>query len=302
MSRNSSKKLIVIAGATAVGKTALTIRLAQYLNCAILSADSRQCYKELGIAVAKPTNEELAAVRHYFINSHSIHQEVTAAAYESYGLGVLQHEFTAHDYCVLTGGSGLYLQALCQGLDELPPVDPQVRIELQQQWEQEGITWLAEELQKVDPEYHQQADLNNHRRLLRALEVFRSTNVPFSQFRKNKPKPRPFEIIQVVLDRPRTELYQRIDQRMDLMIQNGLFEEAEALYEFRHLKPLQTVGYQEVFDHLEGKYSKEEAIRLLKRNSRRYAKRQLTWFRRDQRNQWLEAQAWDQLLDSIAKY
>jgi tRNA dimethylallyltransferase len=297
MSLKSPKKLIVVAGATAVGKTAMTLKLAQYLNCAILSADSRQCYKELGIAVAKPSAEELAAAPHYFINSHSIHEEVTAAVYEAYGLEILEQQFTTHDYCILSGGSGLYIQALCEGLDIMPEVDPQIKSELQHQWEQKGTDWLAQQVKEVDPDYYDQADLKNHRRLLRALEVFRTTNIPFSKFRHSQSKSRPFEIIRIVLDRPRAELYQRIDQRMDEMIKQGLFEEAQELYPFKHLKPLQTVGYQEVFDFMDNQYSREEAVRLLKRNSRRYAKRQLTWFRKDDRNQWISAEDWKRLLE-----
>jgi len=299
MSPESSKKLIVVAGATAVGKTSMTIRLAQYLNCAILSADSRQCYKELGVAVAKPTPQELALVPHFFIDSHSIHDHVTAADYQQYGLGILEQVFTSSDYCILSGGSGLYIKALCDGLDHIPDVDPHIQKELYQQWEARGTSWLAEQLQKVDPEYYQQADLHNHRRLLRALEVYRTTQQPYSSFHQKDQKDRPFDIVQIVLDRPREELYARIESRMDAMIADGLFEEATALYEFRTLKPLQTVGYQEIFDYLSGNYSKEEAIRLLKRNSRRYAKRQLTWFRKDSRNIWIGAEDWQQLVSQV---
>ncbi len=300
MSLKSPKKLLVVAGATAVGKTAMTVKLARHLNCAILSADSRQCYQELGIAVAKPSAEELAAVPHFFINSHSIHKEVTAADYETFGLEVLDQQFSESEYCILSGGSGLYLQALCDGLDEIPQVDPHIKSEVQQQWEERGTEWLAQQVLAVDPDYHKQADLKNHRRLIRALEVFRSTNIPFSQFRKHQPQPRPFEIHRVVLDRPRKELYQRIDLRMDEMIKQGLFEEARALYPFKHLKPLQTVGYQEIFDFMDGHYNQAEAIRLLKRNSRRYAKRQLTWFRKDHRNQWTAADDWEKMLKILA--
>ena len=299
----SNKQLLVLVGATAVGKTDTSIDLAAKYQCPILSADSRQCYRELGVATAKPSDKVLKQVKHYFINSHSIHQPVSAAEYEDYALTHLEEVFKNGDYCLMTGGSGLYIQAVCDGLDEIPIVPESLRLELETKWQQEGLPWLQKTIRKLDPDLCETIDLDNPRRLIRALEVCIHTNRPFSSFRMGTKQARSFNIIKLGLRRDREILYQRINQRMDQMIEQGLFEEAQQLYEFRHLKPLQTVGYQEIFDFFDQKYPREEAIRLLKRNSRRYAKRQLTWFKKDTNIHWFDAEdqsALFQYLDKVA--
>ena len=274
-------QLIVIAGPTAVGKTKISLKLAQKYQCPIISADSRQCYRELGVATAKPSQQELKQVKHYFINSHSITDSQSAADYEQYALQALEEVFDLGNYGLLTGGSGLYINAVCKGLDPLPDVPPKLRQELEHRWRESGLQPLLQQLQELDLAYYQQVDQANPRRIIRALEVCLASGQPYSSFRHNAPKARPFNCIKILLNRDRKELYGRIDTRMEQMIDQGLFEEAEALYQYRHLGPLQTVGYQEVFAYLQGDCSKEEAVHLLKRNSRRYAKRQLTWFGND---------------------
>ena len=294
-----SNRLIVIAGPTAVGKTDISLKLAQHFNCPILSADSRQCYRELGVATAKPTLQQLQSTSHYFIDSHSISDPQSAADYEQYAAEVLAEVYGQGKYCVLTGGSGLYIKAVCQGLDPLPDIPGKLREQLEQQWQQYGLPPLLQQLQELDIEYFQQVDQSNPRRIIRALEVCLASSQPYSSFRQGAFKPRPFKSIKIVLNCDREELYRRIDSRMDDMIARGLFQEAEALYEHRHLTPLQTVGYQEIFAYLQGEYSKEEAIRLLKRNSRRYAKRQLTWFRKQPEFTWFHPESYQEILDYI---
>ena len=293
-----TKKLLLIVGATAVGKTDISLKLATRYDCPILSADSRQCYRELGVATAKPDLEMLSKISHYFINSHSIHNPVTAAEFEAYALTTLQEVFEENNICIMTGGSGLYVRAVCEGLDEIPSVPESIRHQLEDRLEHEGLKVLFKELQGLDPDYAETIDIENPRRVIRALEVCIGTGKPISTFRKGKVQPRPFETLKIGLRRDRNKLYLRINQRMDEMIRQGLFEEAEQLYEFRNLKPLQTVGYQEVFGYLEEEYDRKEMIRLLKRNSRRYAKRQLTWFGKDPSIRWFQADD----LESITDY
>lgn len=280
------KALVVVAGPTAVGKTELCLWLAQAWDTEIVSADSRQFFREMNIGTAKPSPAELAAVKHHFINSHHITEEYNAGAFETDALqtiaGILQHRQVA----ILTGGSGLYIRAVCEGMDQMPQVDPALRQALMQDLEQQGLAALLRQLQQLDPLYYHQVDQANTQRVIRALEVCLASGRPYSDFRIRDIPDRPFHLIKIGLDRDRQELYQRIDARMDHMIAQGLLEEARHLYRFRHHNALQTVGYKEVFDFLEGKYDWPEALRLLKRNSRRYAKRQLTWFRKDQDFTW----------------
>jgi tRNA dimethylallyltransferase len=238
------------------------------------------------VGTAKPTPEELRTVTHHFINSHSIHDSYDVRKFEKEALDLLGILFDRHDVVFLTGGSGLYVDAVCSGFDAIPDVDSSIRQELINNFDESGIGFLQNELLRVDPEYYRQVDLQNPQRLMRALEVYRGTGRPFSSFRKKQVQERPFEILKIGLDRDRSELYQRIDQRMDAMLANGLLEEAKTLFPFRHLNALQTVGYRELFGFLEGNYDEDEAVRLLKRNSRRYAKRQLTWFKRDEQMVW----------------
>jgi len=281
------KTLLVIAGPTAVGKTALCVRLAKSLQTDVVSADSRQLYRELTIGTAKPTPDEMEGVRHHFINSHSITDAVNAGRYERECLAVLADLFQQKDVVILSGGTGLYINAVCFGLDDMPTVDPLLREHLLSRFQNEGLSLLQEELRLLDPVYAETADLQNPIRVTRALEVCLSTGQPYSSFRRRQTTKRPFHPIMIALDRPRDELYARIDARMDAMLAAGLIDEVQSLAPYRDLPALQTVGYQEIFPYLDGTYDYDEMVRLLKRNSRRYAKRQLTWFRNQGNYTWV---------------
>ncbi|GAB2603331.1 tRNA (adenosine(37)-N6)-dimethylallyltransferase MiaA [Spirosoma areae] len=281
------KKLLVIAGPTAVGKTALCVQLAKMLQTDVVSADSRQLYRELNIGTAKPTVAEMDGVRHHFINSHSITDTVNAGRYERECLALLSSLFQQKDVVILSGGTGLYINAVCFGLDDIPTVDPALRERLFARLQQEGLDVLRNELRQLDPMYAQTADLQNPVRVTRALEVCLATGQPYSSFRRQQTAERIFRPVLVALERPRQELYARIDARMDAMLAAGLVDEVRSLIPYRHLPALQTVGYQEIFPFLDGTYDYAEMVRLLKRNSRRYAKRQLTWFRNQGNYQWL---------------
>lgn len=278
--------LITIVGPTAVGKTSIGIQLANHFKTEIISADSRQFYQEMEIGTAKPSHDELKRAKHHFINNLSVKDDYSVGDYEREALATITDFFTEKDLLVMVGGSGLFVDAVCYGLDDLPKVPPRIREELNLLYHHEGIAMLQEELAKLDPDYYKIVDLQNPQRLIRALEVIRATGKAFSSFRNRAPKKRPFDVLKIGLDLPREEVYQRIDRRMDQMIEAGLFEEAKRLYPFRAFNALQTVGYQEIFGFFDGDYDRAEAIRLLKRNSRRYAKRQLTWFKKDQSTKW----------------
>lgn len=283
-------KLISIVGATAIGKTAVGIQLAKELNTEIISADSRQFYREMEIGTAKPTAEELHLIIHHFINSHSIEEDYSAGAFERDVLSKLGNLFKTNDKVLMVGGSGLYAKAVWEGFDEIPEVEDSIREDLNTQLKGDGLDSLLKELQDKDPVYFDQVDRQNHQRVIRALEVIRSTGKTFMEFRKKKPTvKRPFENVKIGLEMDRKKLNERIDLRMDHMIEEGLFDEAERLYPQRHLNALQTVGYKEIFDYIDGKYDREEAVRLLKRNSRRYAKKQMTWFKADPEIKWFDA-------------
>jgi len=280
----SSKTLLVIAGPTAVGKTAFCVELAKKLQTEVVSADSRQFYRELTIGTAKPTPEEMQGVPHHFIDSLSITQSYTAGQYERDCLALLDRLFVEKDSVILTGGSGLFLKVITDGMDELPDPDPEIRQLLQQRLATEGLESLTDQLLQLDPIHHERVDKKNPQRVIRALEVCLSTGQPYSSFHTGAKATRPFRCQKICLTRPREELYARIDARMDAMLAAGLVEEARSLLPFRHHNriagsALQTVGYQEVFPYLDGAYDYAEMVRLLKRNSRRYAKRQMTWFR-----------------------
>lgn len=277
-----------MVGPTGVGKTDLCLKLGKKFNTQIISCDSRQFYKEMNLGTAKPSPEELAEVPHHLINSLSIEEEYDVRKFEQDALSILDLLFQSNQLVLMTGGSGLFADAVVKGLDEIPDVDPEIRKGIISEFEQKGLLWLQGEVEKTDPEYYQVVDQQNPQRLMRALEVSRGTGLKFSSFRIKKKAVRTFKTIKIGLYRDREELYERIDLRMDQMIESGLFEEAEALFEKRTLNALQTVGYSEIFGYLEGKYDREEAVRLLKRNSRRYAKRQMTWFRRDVEIQWFK--------------
>jgi len=287
MNQEPKKTLIVIAGPTASGKTAAAIRLAQYFDTVILSADSRQFYREMSIGTAKPDAEELAAAKHYFIDSHSINEPFSVGDFEKQGLALLDELFTQHNVVILVGGSGLYIKALCEGFDDIPQADEGVREQLNTELAENGILPLQEELKSVDPAYYNQVDINNPQRIIRALEVYRSTGQPFSSYRKATTNNRPFNCLKIALDLPREVLYNRINTRVDAMVAQGLVEEARSLLPQRHLNALNTVGYSELFDHFDGKATLAAAVELIKQNTRRFAKRQLTWFRKDQQIHWL---------------
>lgn len=276
----------MVAGPTAVGKTALAIRLAQRFASEIVSADSRQFFRELNIGTAKPTAEELLMVKHHFINTLSINEEYDAARYGDEALATIMQLFEKMNVVILCGGSGLYIKAVCEGFDNIPEVPENVRIQLMEHYAVHGISWLQEQMKALDPDYFQSIDQRNPHRLIRALEVRIATGSSLSAFHRKESRKLSFDIVKIGLELSREELYNRIDARMDSMIEQGLFEEARQLLPYKNHQALQTVGYQEIFDFMEGKYSREEAVRLLKRNSRRYAKRQLTWFKRDAEMTW----------------
>ncbi|MEL6539704.1 MAG: tRNA (adenosine(37)-N6)-dimethylallyltransferase MiaA [Bacteroidota bacterium] len=282
-----AKNLITVVGSTAVGKTAACVQLAQSLNTVIVSADARQFYQNMAIGTAQPTAEERQAVPHYFVDFLPVQEVYNAGLFERDVLALLDQLFLQHEQVIMVGGSGLYLQAVCEGLSTMPPVDLQLREQLNGRLQREGIAALAEELAQIDPVYYRTVDLRNPRRVIRALEVCIATGKPYHAFRKKKVTQRPFNIIKVGLTRERAELYERIDKRVDYMWAQGLLAEATALYPYKICNALQTVGYREVFSYLEGGYSEEEMLQLLKRNTRRYAKRQMAWFGRDANIQWL---------------
>ncbi len=285
-----SKTCIIIAGPTAVGKTSLAIELASTLQTQIISADSRQCYQELNIAVAKPSTDELARVHHYFINSHHIHESVSAADFESYALNSIGQIFQQHDVAVMVGGTGLYIKAFCEGLDLIPAVDAGIRLQIASDYDQHGLAWLQEMLRQEDPVYYANGEVMNPQRMMRALEVKRSSGQSITEFQNRTKKERPFNIIKIGLELPRPQLYDRINTRVDDMMKAGLEEEARGLLPYRHLNALQTVGYKELFAFFDGNLSVDAAVALLKQNSRHYAKRQLTWFKKDEETHWLQAQ------------
>ena len=296
--------LIVVVGPTAVGKTAFSLRLAEHFGTEIVSADARQCFRETTIGTAKPTAAEQQRVRHHLIDFLSVTQPYNVKQFEQDALAALADIYRRKPWAIATGGSGLYVKTLCYGIDELPEVSPELRKQLRKRWQTEGLERLVDELARVDPVYHATVDRQNHRRVLRALEVFHSSGTPFSAFQSQKSVAhRPFRILTVGLSRPRAMLYERIERRVDQMIAAGLVEEARALYPWREQQALRTVGYQELFPVFEGKYSLEEAIRLIKRNTRRYAKRQLTWFRKDPAVHWVDAgNEADKLIQQVTTY
>lgn len=283
----SNKYLILIVGPTAVGKTDLSIRLAKWLKTEIISADSRQFYKEMSIGTAKPTIEEMDGVVHHFIDSHSISEYYSAGDFERDAIALLENDiFKRHNVAIMVGGSGFFVKAITDGLDEMPEAPLELREQLMQRLENEGVETLANELRILDPVYCETADLQNSQRVVRALEVCMATGKPFSSFHKKGKIERNFKFIKIGIEREREELYERINKRMDLMLEAGLVDEVKALLPFRNHNALQTVGYKEVFEFLDGNYDEKTMIELLKRNSRRYAKRQMTWFKNQDAFEW----------------
>lgn len=299
MMMSTNKRLIVIVGATGSGKTDLSIRVAQRYAAPIISTDSRQVFRGLPIGTAQPTKEQLQAVEHHFIASYDLTDNFNCGEYEVQALALLDRLFTEHDAVVAVGGSGLYVKALCDGMDDLPQADERLRQELTMRYQTEGIEPLVEQLRQLDPEYYEVIDRSNPARVLRALEVCLQTGIPYSQQRLGIRKQRPFKIVKIGVDMPRDVLYDRINRRVDIMMADGLEQEARAVYHLRHLNSLQTVGYKEMFDYFDGNISREEAVELVKRNSRRYAKRQLTWFRRDEQIRWFSPDDLDAIVKTI---
>lgn len=297
--RDQRPTLVVLLGPTGVGKTALGIQLASKLGCSILSADSRQIYHELPIGTAAPTPEERAAVPHYFVGTHSVTEGYSAASYEVDVLHLLEKLFSDHPIQLLSGGSMMYIDAVCRGIDEIPDVDPAIRAEVWHRYETGGLAPILSELERLDPRYYATVDHHNYKRVLHGYEVCLSSGRPFSSFHTGRAKSRPFDIIKVGLTREREDLYARIDERVLQMMSLGLEAEARAVYPYRHLNALNTVGYKELFTYFDGIISLDEAIRLIQRNSRHYARKQLTWWKRDPEVQWYHPDAPNDLLRAI---
>ncbi len=295
----NDKTVVIICGPTAVGKTALAIQLATYFNTEIISADSRQCFQELNIGVAKPSIIELRQVQHYFINSHSIHDDVNAVVFEQYALKAAATILQKNNIAIMVGGTGLYIKAFCEGLDNIPNIPEEIRTSITQQYQNLGLTWLQEQVQTKDSQFWQIAEQQNPQRLLRALEVWEATGQSITSFRTGAKNERPFNIVKIGLELPREILYQRINERVDVMMQDGLLQEVENLIPFQQLNALQTVGYKEFFAYFNHQSTKEAAIEALKKNTRHYAKRQITWFKKDESVEWFSPQQFNQIISYL---
>ncbi len=278
--------LVVLLGPTGVGKTELSLRIAEHFAAPIISSDSRQVYKELPIGTAAPTMEQLKRVKHYMVGMLLLTDYYSASIYEEEVLSLLDELFRITPFVVMTGGSMMYIDAVCKGIDEIPTVTPEIRTALYDQYEREGLTPILEELKKADPRHYEEVDRNNYKRVIHAVEICRMTGLPYSSFRTNTSKERPFRIIKIGLTREREELCTRINDRVDQMMANGLLEEARKVYPFRHLNSLNTVGYKELFQYFDGEWTLDFAIEKIKRNSRVYARKQMTWFKRDKEIIW----------------
>jgi tRNA dimethylallyltransferase len=279
--------VIIIAGPTAVGKTSFAIDLAKHYQTEIISADSRQCYKEMKIGVARPSDEELSAIKHYFIASHSVTEDLNAGSFEKYALAAADEIFQKNKVAIMVGGTGLYIKAFCEGIDPMPVVPDAIRKQVIEGYEQKGLIWLQKELQQKDPAFWEVAEQQNPQRLMRALEVLYATGQSIMVYRTAKKIERPFRIIKIGLELPKEELHGRIHQRVDQMVADGLVAEVKTLLPYRAHNALQTVGYKEVFDHMDGNSSLEEAVTQIKTNTRQYAKRQMTWFKKDKEIEWM---------------
>lgn len=288
MPHPADKTLYVICGPTAVGKTDLAIELAEKFQTEIISADSRQLYREIPIGTAQPTAEQLNRVKHHFIADRSLEEDYNAGMFERDALKLLDQLFAKYDSVVCCGGTGLYIKALCDGLDDLPEADEELRNQLTERLEAEGLASLQQQLQQLDPVHYAKMDVQNPQRVIRALEVCLSTGKPFSSFHGGEKVQRPFKVVKIGLELPREELYGRINKRVDMMMESGWLDEAKAVFEKRHLNALNTVGYKELFAHLDGKMTLQEAIEKIKTNTRRFAKRQMTWFKKDRDIQWMQ--------------
>lgn len=298
----SDKRLIVITGPTAVGKTDLCLDIAQKLDIPIINADSRQLFKELRIGTAAPTTEQLARVRHFFVGTLHLTDYYSASMYEQDVMSLLDGLFQKSDYALLSGGSMMYIDAVCNGIDDIPTVSNDIRLTLKQRLTKEGLPALVEELRKLDPEHYAIVDRQNPRRVVHALEICHMTGRTYTSFRKAEKKQRPFTIIKIGLNRDREELYQRINLRVDAMMKEGLLKEVEELREYRELNALNTVGYKELFDYFDGRWPLSEAVERIKGNTRRYARKQLTWFKRDQKMRWFHPNEKQNIMTYITQY
>lgn len=298
---HSNKTLVVLLGPTGVGKTNISMRLANYFACPIVSSDSRQFYRELKIGTAAPTEVQLAKVQHHFIASHSIFDEYNAGQYELDAVAKIEELFLKHDVVLLVGGSMMYIDAVCNGMDNIPSVDTETRSFWQQEFAVKGLEFIQQELKRRDPMHYDEVDLQNPKRIIHALEICDFTGKPYSSFRTGEKKKRSFELLKIGLNRPRPELYDRINMRVDEMMAEGLLSEAERFFEYRNLNTLNTVGYKELYEFMLGNWTLEFAVNMIKQDSRRYAKRQLTWFNRDKEINWFHPQDEELVLDFVTK-
>ena len=297
-----NKTLIVITGPTAVGKTDLCMEIAGRFDIPIINADSRQLFRELRIGTASPTPEQLAKVRHYFVGTLNIGDYYSASMYEQDVMTLLGQLFKKSDYALLSGGSMMYIDAVCNGIDDIPTVDEKTRTLMKRRLAEEGLEKLVEELRRIDPEHYEVVDCQNPRRVVHALEICHMTGQTYTSFRKAEKKQRPFEIIKIGLNREREELYNRINRRVDSMMEQGLLKEAEEMLPYRQANALNTVGYKELFSYFDGIWELDEAVERIKGNTRRYARKQLTWFKRDQQMKWFHPDEQEQIMKYISEY
>lgn len=288
--------LVVLLGPTGVGKTELGLRLAEHFGSPIISSDSRQVYKELPIGTAAPTNKQMARVKHYMVGMLSISDYYSASTFELDVISLLENLFKQQNIVLMTGGSMMYIDAVCDGIDDIPTVRPEIREELYRQYQEEGLAPILEELRRADPKHYGEVDRNNYKRVIHAVEICRQTGRPYSSFRTNRKKERPFNIIKVGLFREREDLYNRINLRVNQMMDDGLLAEAQAVYPYRHLNALNTVGYKELFKYLDGEWNLDFAVEKIKRNTRVYARKQMTWFKRDNRIHWFHPEDEDEIM------
>lgn len=296
---NTKPTLLVILGPTGVGKTAISLRLAEYIGCPIVSSDSRQFYRELKIGTAAPTEEQLSRVTHYFVGSHSIRDEYNAGEYEQDVLLLLDELFKSHKAVMLVGGSMMYIDAVCNGMDDIPTVDAETRDFWQNQYACFGLEFIQNELKRLDPKHYEEVDSQNPKRIIHALEICSITGKTYSELRIGQRKDRPFTVLKVGLNRPRPELYERINARVDDMMTEGLLAEASCFYDCRNLNTLNTVGYKELYQYMAGNWTLDFAVNMIKQDSRRYAKRQLTWFNRDKEIHWFHPEREDEILEFV---
>ena len=296
------KTLIVITGPTAVGKTAISLDIAKHFGIPVINADSRQIYRELKIGTARPSDEEMKEVKHYFVGTLSIADYYSASLYEQQVLALLDNLFQTHDYALLSGGSMMYIDAVCDGIDDIPTVDDETRENMKRRLREEGLEALCEELKRLDPEYYEEVDRQNPRRVVHALEICTMTGKTYTSFRRRERRERPFRIIKIGLTLPREELYNRINARVDKMMAEGLLEEVRQMYPQRDLNALNTVGYKELFDYFDGRWPLEEAVERIKGNTRRYARKQLTWYKKDDRFRWFHPQDKEEIINYITQH